>query len=167
MEYTQRMYLPAINGAAKVRNHNYSLARSLSAFEEHMQRNWSGVHLLAEKSVNSLKDYKSNSGQEIFLSVTAQLGAIDPADVMVEVYYGALVNGALLNAQTHEMQGEAIVNAQSQEMQCDVKSIENTYKYFLNLKIEDGGEYAYTFRVTPKHPDFINRFALGLIRWVE
>ncbi|MHB8061116.1 MAG: alpha-glucan family phosphorylase [Ruminiclostridium sp.] len=153
-EYTERMYLPAMKGVAKVCNDNYSLARQLSAFEEHLQRNWPQVHLTAEKSVNNLKDYKSDSGQEIYLSVTAKLGAIDPSNVMVEIYYGSLVNGA-------------ITNAQSVEMNLDGKTDENAYKYSISLKIEDGGEYAYTFRATPKDHNLINRFDLGFIRWVE
>ena len=153
-EYTERMYLPAMNGVTKVTADNYCLARQLSSFDEHIYRNWPQVHLFAEKSVNNLKDYKSDSGQEIYLSVTAKLGAIDPSNVLVEIYYGSLVNGA-------------IVNAQSLEMHLDENIDENTYKYSLSLKIDDGGEYAYTFRATPTGPDLINRFNMGLIRWVE
>ncbi len=153
-EYTERMYLPAINGVKKVNADNFCLARQLSALEDHMQRNWHQVKLFAEKSVNSLKDYKSASGQEINLAVNAQLGAIDPSNVLVEVYYGSLVNGV-------------IINAQSVEMQLDGKTDDNLYKYSLSLKIDDGGEYAYTFRATPKDPNLINRFDMGFICWVE
>lgn len=152
-EYTERMYVPAMGGSAKLSNDNYSVARSMSAYEEHMKRNWPQVQLFAEKSANDLKDYKSNSGQEINLSVTVQLGGIDPSNVMVEVYYGILENGK-------------IANALSQELNCAEKTGDNLYRYSLNLKIEDGGEYAYTFRVTPRHPDLINRFDMGLVRWI-
>ncbi|HEY5586770.1 MAG TPA: alpha-glucan family phosphorylase [Ruminiclostridium sp.] len=153
-EYTEKMYVPAMNGVAKVCADNYSLARSLCDFEANIKTNWPQIQLFAEKSANDLKDYKSDSGEEILLSVIAQLGAIDPTNVMVEVYYGSLVNCK-------------IANAQSIEMHCDGKVDENTYKYSQSLKIEDGGEYAYTFRATPKHPDLINRFDMGYIRWVE
>lgn len=153
-EYTDRMYVPAMNGAARVCVDDFDLARSLSGFEEHIKRNWSQVHLFAEKSANELKDYNSASGQELYLSIGVQLGEIDPANVMVEVLYGSLIKGQ-------------IANAQAVELYCDGKTDNNTYKYSLNFKIEDGGEYAYTFRATPKHPDLINRFDMGFIRWVE
>ncbi len=152
-EYTEKMYLPAMNGAARLSSDNYNLARALSSFEDHMKRNWPQVQLFAEKSANDLKDYKSNSGQEIYLSASVQLGAIDPSNVIVEVYYGLLEHGR-------------ITNAQAVEMHCDEKTGENLYRYSLNLKIDDGGEYAYTFRATPRHPELINRFDTGLIRWV-
>ena len=153
-EYTERMYLPAINGSAMVSTDSYSLAKQLSAFEQHMKANWHQVQLFSEKSMNNLKDYKSDSGHEIHLTAYAKLGAIDPSNVMVEVYYGSLCNGM-------------IVNAQSLEMNLDGRAEDGSYKYSLNLQIEDGGEYAYTFRATPKNPNLINRFNSGLIRWVE
>lgn len=153
-EYTQRMYVPAMESTAKVSADNYSLAKALSGFKQHMLNNWHTIQLYAEKTSNDLKSYKSDSGREIYLSVTAHLGYIDPADVIVEVYYGCLAKGVIADAQTAEMH-------------CDEKTGDGTYRYTLNLVIEDGGEYAYTFRVTPKHPDLINRFDLGLIRWIE
>ena len=152
-EYTERMYIPAMNGSEELSSDNYSTARSMSSFEEHMKRNWPQVQLFAEKSINDLKHYKSDSGQDIYLSVTAQLGGIDPSNVTVEVYYGILENGR-------------ISNALAQEMLCSEKTGDSLYRYSLNLKIEDGGEYAYTFRVTPKHPGLINRFDMGLVRWI-
>jgi starch phosphorylase len=153
-EYTDRMYVPAMKGTEKISADNYNLARSLAGFKEHMQRSWPQVQLFAEKSANDLKYYRSDSGQEIFLSATAYLGFIDPSNVSVEVYYGSLLNGV-------------ITDAHSTEMHLDEKTGDGTYRYSLNLKIEDGGEYAYTFRVTPKHPDLINRFDMGLIKWID
>lgn len=152
-EYTERMYLPAMAGASKLLNDNCIIARNLSSFEDQMKSNWAQVQLIAENNVHDLKDYKSSSGQEISLSVNAQLGAIDPSYVEVEVYYGTFENGK-------------ITNAQAFVMNCVEKLGDSLYRYALTLKIEDGGEYAYTFRATPKHPDLINRFDMGLIRWV-
>ena len=40
------------------------------------------------------------------------------------------------------------------------------YRYTTDIMLNDGGEYGYTFRVVPYHPNLINRFELGLIRWV-
>lgn len=153
-EYTQRMYVPAMNGAARVSADNYALAKSLAGFKEHMGRSWSQIQLFAEKSANDLKDYKSSSGQDITLTTTAYLGYVNPADVMVELYYGYLIDGKISDAQTLEMH-------------CDEKTGDGTYRYSISLEIQDGGEYAYTFRATPKNPDIINRFDMGLIRWVE
>lgn len=153
-EYTERMYLPAIKGVEKMSLDNYSSSRALSGFYDYIGRNWHQIHIYAEKSVNDLIDYKTSSEQEIVLNATVQMGEINPADILVEVYYGTIKNGS-------------IVSAQSAEMNCEGKINEYQYRYGLNLKIEEGGEYVYTFRATPKHPDLINRFDTGFIRWVE
>jgi starch phosphorylase len=153
-EYAERMYLPAMDGVAKVCADNYSLARQLSAFDESMKNSWPQVKIYTERTANNLKDFKSSSGQEIELNAYVQLGSIDPSNVTVEVYYGSLCNGM-------------IENAQAAEMHFCGRNDANTYKYCLTLKIDDGGEYAYTYRATPKNPDIINRFDMGLIRWVD
>lgn len=153
-EYTERMYVPAINGNSAVCADNYSLAKSMCEFKNNIKASWQQVQLFAEKSASDLKYYRTDSCQDIYLAATAYLGYIDPANVVVEVYYGALSNGK-------------IVNAQTAEMHCNERTGEKTYRYSINLKIEDGGEYGYTFRVTPKHDHFINRFDTGLIRWIK
>ena len=153
-EYTNRMYIPAMNGVDKVSADNFEHAKNLSDFNMHMLNNWQQIQISAEKSQNDLRDYKSNSGQEITLSANVYLGYIAPENVRVEVYYGTFADGTIINAQTVAMN-------------CVEKINENTYRYMINLKIEDGGEYAYTFRVTPVNPDLINRFNLGLIKWIE
>ncbi|ACL76557.1 alpha-glucan family phosphorylase [Ruminiclostridium cellulolyticum] len=153
-EYTGRMYVPAITGSSRICADNYSLARSMSGFRDHLNLNWPNVQLFAEKSSGDLKNYKTDSCQEIYLSSTVCLGNIDPANVIAEVYYGTLSNGK-------------IENAQVAEMHCDEKTGEGTYRYSINLKIDDGGEYGYTFRITPKHEYLINRFDTGLIKWIK
>ncbi len=153
-EYTGSMYVPAITGNSKICDDNYSLARSMCGFRSHLNSNWHNVQLFAEKSAGDLKYYKTDSCQEIYLSTTVCLGYIDPSNVIVEVYYGTLSNGKIENAQTAEMH-------------CDEKTGEGTYRYSINLKIFDGGEYGYTFRITPKHEHLINRFDTGLIKWIR
>jgi starch phosphorylase len=41
----------------------------------------------------------------------------------------------------------------------------STYEYGGQLSIDDGGEYAYSFRVVPNHPGLFNKTDLPLIRW--
>lgn len=152
-EYTTQMYVPAITGSLKICADDYSLARSMCGFRSHLASNWPNVQIFAEKSAGDLKYYKTDSCHEIYLSSTVCLGYIDPSNVTLEVYYGTLSNGK-------------IVNAQTAEMHCEEKTGDGTYRYSISLKIDDGGEYGYTFRITPKHEHLINRFDTGLIKWI-
>ena len=154
-EYTNRFYVPAMETVAKVSDNYYEKAKSMADFISYLKNNWYQVNIYAEKNMNDLKEYKSNSSQTMNFSANVHLGYINPDNVSVEVYYGS--TGDNCN----------ITNAKTIEMSCVEKISENTYRYVANLKIEDGGQYAYTFRVTPKHPDLINKFDLGLIKWIE
>ena len=47
------------------------------------------------------------------------------------------------------------------------KTGENTYTCTAQLQLLDGGQYAYTYRVIPYHPMLINKYDLGLIKWID
>jgi len=59
-----------------------------------------------------------------------------------------------------------IENAEVIEMKLEEKLEYGLYRYSADISFSDGGEYGYTFRVLPFHPDLINKFETGLIRWV-
>ena len=47
-------------------------------------------------------------------------------------------------------------------------TLENSnYEYSANINIDNGGNYGYTFRITPTHPLLINNQDLGLCKWLE
>jgi starch phosphorylase len=82
-----------------------------------------------------------------------RLGNIEPSSVKVQIYYGNVGND------------NTIENPDIVDMQLEEKISDNTYKYSANLTLFEGGEYGYTFRVIPNHPDLLNKFDLPLIRW--
>jgi len=41
----------------------------------------------------------------------------------------------------------------------------STYEYSGEISIDDGGEYAYSYRVVPYHVDMFNKMDIPLIRW--
>ena len=154
-EYTNRFYVPAMSTVAQVSDNYFENAKSMADFISYLKNNWYQVNIFAEKNMNDLKEYKSNSSQVMSFSTNVHLGYISPDNVSVEVYYGNIGPDCM------------IANAKTIEMNCVDKISENTYKYSAELRIEDGGQYVYTFRVTPKHPGLINKFDLGLIKWIE
>ena len=153
-EYAAKMYVPAMERVDRIASDNYGFTRSLSDWKSHMERNWPQVHIMAEKAMNMLQDQKSKSGESIKLSATVSLGSIDPADVKVELYYGSIGRN------------NAIENPQIAEMHITERHDSGYYKYSADISLFEGGEYGYTFRVLPSHPDLINKFDPGLIRWV-
>ncbi|MCX7922171.1 MAG: alpha-glucan family phosphorylase [Clostridia bacterium] len=153
-DYTNMMYVPAMDRAVKIAATNYGFTRDLANWMISIEKNWPQVQVFADKSMNDLKEYRLNSGESVNITTSVYLGNIDPSSVKVEVYYGIVGKN------------NAIDNAEFAEMKLLQKTGDGMYRYAADVKMVEGGEYGYTFRVSPYHPDMINKFDLGLIRWV-
>ncbi len=152
-DYVRMMYVPCMERVSKIIEGNYHFLRSYSAWKQNIQRLWPQVRIIADRDIHGLTEYRSHSGQNIRLSVTAQLGSLKPNDVAVEIYYGTL-NG-----------GNVIFNGQCVSMSMTRQVDGSTFEYEGELSIDDGGEYAYSFRVVPYHADMFNKMDVPLIRW--
>ncbi|HEX9060240.1 MAG TPA: alpha-glucan family phosphorylase [Clostridia bacterium] len=153
-EYTNRMYIPSIQRVQKIISSNYSYVSEISDWKSQIERNWPQVQIIADKSMNQLREQKMISGETIEITASVYLGTISPSDVKVEVYYGTIGKNNLIE------------NPEIADMKMTEKLEGSTYRYSANISIVEGGEYGYTFRVIPYHPELVNKFDLGLVRWV-
>ncbi len=153
-EYTDKMYVPFMDRVQKLSSENFALANNISEWKMNIEKNWQAVQIFADKSANLLKEIKSISGEPVMVSATVYLGSIQPCDVKVETYFGIIGKDNIIE------------NAEIEEMSMVECVGEGTYKYQGNIRLFEGGEYGYTLRVLPYNPDLINKFDMGLIRWV-
>lgn len=153
-DYNSMMYVPSMERIDKIMQTNYGLVRNLSEWKLSIERNWPQVQIIADKTMNNLKEHNSVSGQTITLYTTVYLGNIDPSSVLVEVYYGVVGRDKLIDLPE--------ITAMTMLEKTDY----GTYRYSGQIRILDGGEYGYTFRVVPYTPDLINKFEMALVRWV-
>lgn len=153
-EYTNRMYVPSMERVDRITSSNYRYVRDLAEWELSIERNWPQVQIVADKTMNELKSFKLIAGDTVTLSTSVYLGSIDPESVKVEIYYGSI--GRNNNIDTPEIA----------QMKLAEKADGGTYKYTCNIRLDEGGEFGYTFRVVPYHSELINKFDMGLIRWI-
>lgn len=152
-EYTRTMYVPCMERIRKINESNLSMVRDLVGWKRRVEAAWPQVVLTANQDIHGLSDYHALSGQEIRLSVTVQLGSLTPEDVRVEIFFGPMSNGRIIQGKSQEM---------SMVRQTDSAS----WHYETTLRLMDGGEYGYTFRIIPCNDNQMNRYDLPLIRWV-
>lgn len=152
-DYAEKMYIPSMVRFENFSQNNFASARELSDWLINIERNWPQVQIFADRVMNDLKEYKIIAGETAIVSTTVQLGNIDPNSVKVEVYFGNL---------THN---NAIENPDFAELKLAGRTENGNYRYEGPVKISEGGEYAYTFRVLPYHKDLINKFDPALVRW--
>ncbi|MCX7710123.1 MAG: alpha-glucan family phosphorylase [Clostridia bacterium] len=153
-EYNNKFYVPSMSRVDKILSTGYSYAANLSDWKAFIEKNWPQVQLIADKTHNQLKEQKSISGETLSISTSVHLGSIDPSSVKVEVYYGPIGRNGMIE------------NPEVAEMSLEEKTDTATYRYSTSIRILEGGEYGYTFRALPYHPELINKFDMGLIRWV-
>ncbi|MEN8906149.1 MAG: alpha-glucan family phosphorylase [Clostridiales bacterium] len=151
-EYTNKFYITSMNRNDKITDTNYEFAKKLSTWKDYIDNNWSNLNIVEEKYDNHLVGHNVISGENIKIKAKAYLGNINPSDIRVEMLYGySQIDGTLISPKIIEMKLE--------------NNSDNSYIYSTDISITEGGEYGYTFRIVPTHPDLINRFELGLIKW--
>ncbi|MCR4434707.1 MAG: alpha-glucan family phosphorylase [Clostridiales bacterium] len=153
-DYIAKMYIPSMERTDRIVRNGFSLARDLSGWKQFIEKHWSNVQVMADKAMNQLMQHKSMSGETIKISTTVSLGEIQPSSVKVELYYGGIGKNGMIE------------NPEIQEMQVEEKLDAGMFRYSAYIQLLEGGEYGYTFRVIPYHPELINKFEMGLVRWV-
>ena len=153
-DYMVKMYLPSIERTDRIMAENFNFAKELASWKTNIERSWPQVQVLAEKYMDHLKDEKMISGESLSVSASVILGSIEPSSVKVEVYYG------------NPGKNNTIENPEYNDMTLQGQADNGIYRYTGSIRLVEGGDYGYTFRVLPYHPDLINKFDLGLIRWV-
>lgn len=154
MEYTEKMYLPAIVRNMRIVESQYGIVRVLTDWKQQIEKIWPQVSIIANQDIHGLVDYSLLSGHHLLLNATVQLSSLTPEDVKVEVYYGPLAQNTIFNGTAVEM--KAIRQADT-----------STFCYEATISLADGGEYGYSFRVIPHHPNLMNKFDVPLVKWVS
>jgi starch phosphorylase len=147
-DYVESLYLPALTLGARIDADHYRLARELVEWEERVRDNWPDVSL----QVEGPRDGQLQIGQPITLTALAQLGALTPDDVRVELIYGQDDDGAV--------RGRCVV-----AMERTGKAEHGVYRYHATIHPETTGSLVYGVRATPTHAGLASPYELGLAHW--
>ena len=153
-DYMRMMYAPCIRRVRRIAEDNFTFVRRFAAWKQQIFRVWPQVRIVADRDIHGLAEYASKSGETVGLGVTVQLGSLTPEDVKVEIYYGRILEGTIRDGKSELMHVARQVDA-------------STYEYSGSLAIDDGGEYAYSYRIVPSHEGLFNPMDLPLIRWAN
>ncbi len=149
-EYTDEMYITALQLGARGDANNYALARELAEWERRLRAEWGNVSVTAEGP----REGQLAVGQAIRVTANVRLGGLRPDDVRVELVTARDDNGALNERQVIAMRQEG------GEGQAD-----GAYRYRASFDPTANGSLVYGVRVVPSHPGLRNPLELGLARW--
>ncbi len=151
-QYFQQFYLPAAQQAQRLAAGDFERAKRLAAWHARVRQEWGQVRF-GRVWMGASTEVKV--GNKVPVQATMQLGNLTPDDVVVEIYFG------VLDAHFELTSGQAIPMAWSGE---DGKG---TYVFVGEIPCHTTGQFGFTLRVLPRHPDLSHPFAAGLLKWAE
>ena len=151
-EYTERMYLPALDRFNDLTSNSFARARQIAVWKQHLRENWPELKIL-EVTVDNHKTLKV--GESVTVRASVNLGHLKPEDVSVELFYGAL------NA------GGEIENPKVALMKSSGNPKGTVYEFVGVNKLVMSGRLGHTVRVLPHHADLDNPLKLGLVLWAK
>lgn len=149
-EYTDFFYVKAIQRSKQLAENNHARARALTAWKRRLFKNWEGVKI---HKVSFEKNRTFQVGEKLTVEVEVDLSALQPSDVVVELYSGSL-----------DEKGE-IVNGRTDRMQNGSRLESGRYLYHYEMACGTSGRLGFGARVLPAHEDLVTNFDLGLITW--
>jgi starch phosphorylase len=151
-EYTEKMYLPALDRGNDLSANNYARAKEIAVWKQQLRENWQGLKIL-DVLVDNHKTLKV--GESVTVHAHVDLGHLKPQDISVELFYG------VLNAQ-----GE-IESPKVALMKPTEKPKGSVYEFVAVNKLLMSGRLGHTVRVLPRHEDLENPLKLGLVLWAK
>ena len=147
-EYVERLYAPAAV-SSRALNDSYDGARALAQWKSRVVAGWSDVHVdhVDTEGISQTPEL----GGALDLRVYLSLGALDPADVVVEVVHG-------------RVRGEdELVDTSAAELSVAESYEAGRHRFDGSVTLDRAGSFGYTVRVLPRHPDLASPAELGLV----
>ncbi len=149
-EYTRRCYVPSNRRAARLSADMLKAARELAAWRRRISSQWGGVRI---EGVEAPTGETLRVGAEFPVKVRVNLGAFSPDDVEVQLCHGVL-----------DSMGE-FADPRATPLHADTERNGSTVLFTGSVPCRASGQFGFTVRVLPKHPNLAHSFEPGLVTW--
>jgi len=150
MEYTERLYIPAVDQGIAFMESNYATAEQACQFKRFIQENW---HHVKVEHTRTNGRWDMQAGEELAVESLVKLGPIKPSEVSVEIALGS-------------DKGPYISNLNTIDMALKEKLEDGTYRFMGKVPLHQG-TYGYTVRVRPVYQYLTGKFEIPLVRWAD
>jgi starch phosphorylase len=150
-EYTEHYYLPVVERCGRLTEGGAERAKALAAWKRRVREHWPQIRI---RSVDGGRLADLHVGERARVQAGIDLGELGPDDVRVEFYLGRVA------ASGEVVQGKATA------MDFVDRGEQGQYLYASSaVSCQGSGQYGYTVRVLPHHPDLLSPYMPGLITW--
>jgi len=147
--YEHNFYIPAAKHFRALLENHAAAARKLQEQRKRLLNHWKQVRI--EPPVQESQG-PFRVGDSLQVTTVVDLGALQPDEVDVELYYGSLKHVDALNS------------SQTLPMQVEENRGNGHYLYRCTLPCDFAGRFGFTARIIPNGDDWIKQ-SPGLVRW--
>jgi len=162
-EYTGKFYNSAISRWNSLSKDNMSGAKGLAAWRRGIEESWGDI-VIKDVDIQvrdgsgviklESKQPRLQVGLRLDVKALIKLGKINPEDVSVEIYYGAVdVWGNIKDGSIVKMDVEKTSGSKGE------------YLFIGSLSCKDSGRQGLSVRILPHHPDMLDPYRPGMIIW--
>jgi starch phosphorylase len=149
-EYAERFYLPAAQRYRHLTDGEMARAKALVQWESLLHEHWPEIRV---DNVEAEVPARLKVGADLQVRAQVHLGALEPRDVTVQLYYGLL-----------DTRGE-IPKGEVTAMKWVESNEEGGHVFVGSIPCRASGRYGYALRILPHHEDLSNPYEPGLILW--
>jgi len=151
-EYAERFYDPAARRWDQLVGNDLAKAKQLSQWKGRLREQFANVRV---ESVTDDMEVSGGAhvGRDIHVEAVVNLGELDPQDLQVELYHGALDEDGQLS------EGKAVPMRQVGNAQ------DHRVQYEVELPCAHSGRSGYTVRILPNHEMLPDSREMAMIRW--
>jgi len=150
-EYLERCYLPAYSREAKLTVDQLAPALELANWRKRVGGAWNDVRI---ETVEAPTGQTLWVGKDFPVQVKVSLGAIKPDEVDVQLYYGIVDNkGEIGEPKTASLQSSSPPDSNRSVL------------FSGTVPCTSSGQFGFSVRVLPKHPNLPNALEPGLVTW--
>ncbi len=152
-QYNETLYEPAAKTHAVLAANGAARASALARWKTAIRNDWPGIRIRSV-DVEVADRAAVYVGERLRVVVRVHLGAVDPAHVCVQTYFGSHVENAIENPNI-----EDLANSET--------TAEGDHIYTGTIPALESGAYGFSVRVIPRHPDLTQEHELRLITWAS
>ena len=152
-EYTEKYYLPAYERYQRLDGDSPAVVKEFADWKRRMRESWPQVRV---EEIEAEIPTETQVGVANDVTTRLYLGSLKPEDVKVQLYYGTIDSaGEILLPRIVEMDSATPASDGGDDV----------YTFTGCLSFGSSGKHGFTVRVLPSHPEQVNPFETGLIRW--
>jgi starch phosphorylase len=148
-EYTERCYVPSHRRESRLSVDHLKAARELAAWRRRIAGDWNQIKIEGVESQSG----ELKVGAEFPVKVRVNLGPLAPEDVEVQLCHGVL-----------DAMGE-IADPRATPLRPDGTRNGSVVLFSGTVPCRASGQFGFTVRVLPKHPNLPHSFEPGLVTW--